>query len=77
MTINEIGRLVRMRRRDSGLRQDELASIAGVGTRFLSELENGKASLELGKVLRVLQTLGLEISLTARKDTWPHQRVAS
>lgn len=74
MTATEIGRLVRIRRRDTKLRQDELASISGVGTRFLSELENGKASLELGKVLQVLQTLGLELSLTQRSSNWPHHR---
>ena len=74
MTATEIGRLVRIRRRDTKLRQDELASISGVGTRFLSELENGKASLELGKVLQVLQTLGLELSLTQRSSNWPYHR---
>lgn len=62
----ELGRRVRAQRRKHRLRQAELAAIAGVGNRFLSELEHGKSTLELGRTLRVLQALGLEIRLSER-----------
>ncbi|MEN9725879.1 MAG: hypothetical protein RL434_245 [Pseudomonadota bacterium] len=66
MTPEEIGRLVRQRRKTSALRQQELAALAGVGSRFVCELEKGKATLELGRVLRVMETLGLELEIHER-----------
>ena len=58
MTPAEIGRTVRAARRAQGLRQDQLAGAAGVGVRFLSELERGKPTVRLEKMLAVLDTLG-------------------
>lgn len=58
MTPAEIGRIVRAARRTQGLRQDQLAGAAGVGVRFLSELERGKPTVRLEKMLAVLDTLG-------------------
>ena len=66
MTTEELGRAVRARRRQHGLRQAELAALAGVGNRFLSDLENGKASVELGRTVHVLVALGLQLSVTPR-----------
>lgn len=63
MTPAEIGRIVRTARRAQGLRQDQLAGAAGVGVRFLSELERGKATVRLEKVLAVLDTLGCTMSI--------------
>lgn len=60
--------MVRARRRRHGLRQDELAALAGVGNRFLSDLENGKDSIEFGRALRVLAALGLTLRVNPR--TW-------
>lgn len=61
MICEEIGRVVRLTRRQLGLRQEEVASLCGVGNRFLSELENGKPGLEIGRVVRVVESLGLEL----------------
>ena len=61
MTPAEIGRIVRAARRAQGLRQDQLAGAAGVGVRFLSELERGKPTVRLEKMLAVLDTLGCRI----------------
>jgi len=58
MTPAEIGRIVRAARRAQGLRQDQLADAAGVGVRFLSELERGKPTVRLEKMLAVLDALG-------------------
>lgn len=58
MTPAEIGRIVRAARRAQGLRQDQLAGAAGVGIRFLSELERGKPTVRLAKVITVLDALG-------------------
>jgi y4mF family transcriptional regulator len=54
---------VRLRRRHLGLRQDELADLAGVSERFVYALENGKRSVQLDKVVAVLSALGLHLEL--------------
>ena len=62
-TSAELGRLLRQKRKALSMDQVRAAGLAGVGVRFLSELERGKASLELGKVLQVVHRLGLELRL--------------
>lgn len=76
MNVSEVGRAVRKQRRAQALRQSELAAIAGVGVRFISDLENGKQSLELGRVITVLETLGLDINIQQRSATWPENQNA-
>lgn len=71
MNAIQLGRAVRKHRRAQSLRQSELASIAGVGIRFISELENGKQTLELGRVMKVLETVGLCLHLEKRSSDWP------
>jgi len=60
-TPHQIGELVRRTRLSRGLKQRELAHAAGVGNRFISDLEGGKATAELGKTLLVLATLQIEL----------------
>ena len=62
----DIGKCVRAQRKAQGATQPEFAALCGVGVRFISELENGKSTMELGKVLKVLKCLGLQISLQPR-----------
>lgn len=59
----DIGAAVRRARKVAGLRQEDLAGLAGVGTRFLIELEAGKPTVRLDKLLAVLATLGIELHL--------------
>lgn len=65
-SAQDIGKLVKVKRKQDGLTQTELAELCQVGTRFLSELENGKPSLHLDKVMLVLQNLGLQVSIEPR-----------
>jgi y4mF family transcriptional regulator len=62
-TTEELGQLVRATRKQQGLSQEALAGASGVGPRFIVELEKGKPRCELGKVLLVLQMLGISLSL--------------
>ncbi len=62
-----LGGRVRGRRRELGLRQQELADLAGVSIRFVHSLEHGKASVRLDKVLDVLDVLGLELEIRVRR----------
>lgn len=64
MTVSspaEIGTLIRDERIRQRLTQTDLAGLAGVGITFISQLENGKESAELGKVLGVLTILGIDL----------------
>ncbi len=65
-TSQELGRLIRYRRKESGVPQADAAALSGVGPRYLSELERGKESAELGKALQVLQRLGLDVWVLPR-----------
>jgi HTH-type transcriptional regulator / antitoxin HipB len=59
----EIGRGVRQERERLALRQDELALVAGVSTRVIHQIENGKATSRLDSLVPVLEALGLELVL--------------
>lgn len=54
---------VRAQRKGLGLTQVELADIAAVGLAFLYELEHGKATVRMDKVIAVLDALGLELQI--------------
>jgi HTH-type transcriptional regulator / antitoxin HipB len=58
-----LGEVVHRRRLELGLHQDELAALAGVSTRFVHTLEQGKPTLRLDKVLAVLSQVGLDLVL--------------
>ncbi|HEY7372231.1 MAG TPA: helix-turn-helix transcriptional regulator [Polyangia bacterium] len=64
--VGQIGAAIRDKRRALGMRQAELAALSGVGVRFLSELENGKPSAEIGRALTVLHRLGLDLLIKPR-----------
>ncbi|HQS83726.1 MAG: transcriptional regulator [Alphaproteobacteria bacterium 16-39-46] len=59
-TLKLLGETLRQARKDQGLTQEELASTCGVGVRFIREVEHGKDSCHIGKVLIVMQMLGLD-----------------
>ena len=57
----ELGKLVQQTRRDQSLLQSDIAGLAGTGNRFIVDLERGKPTLQLQKVLDVLDLMGLEV----------------
>jgi HTH-type transcriptional regulator/antitoxin HipB len=63
-TPGEIGAAFRAARTARGLRLEDLALAAGVGRRFLGELERGKPTVRLAETLRVAQALGVSITMT-------------
>jgi y4mF family transcriptional regulator len=65
------GALVRTERKSQKLTQEQLAGLAGVGVRFVRELEAGKESCQLGRALQVAQTLGLIVSVSTRRELRP------
>ncbi|GHT94748.1 hypothetical protein AGMMS49545_16560 [Betaproteobacteria bacterium] len=59
----QLGAALRAARKQLGLTQPQLALAAGVGVRFIVDLEAGKPTLRLENVLRVIAALGGEVSL--------------
>jgi len=56
--MNNLAEFIRNKRKQSKLTQEELAQKAGVGLRFIRELEKGKSTLRLDKVNQILQLFG-------------------
>lgn len=67
MDTPTLGANLREKRKELGLTQADLALASGTGIRFISDLENGKESCQIGKVLQVAECLGLELQLVARE----------
>ena len=59
--MNELGTAVLMRRRKLGLTQQGLADLCGTGVVFVYDLERGKPTVRLDKLLDVLEALGLQL----------------
>ncbi|MBW1942035.1 MAG: helix-turn-helix transcriptional regulator [Deltaproteobacteria bacterium] len=67
----DVGTAIRNRRKHDLLTLTDTAALCGVGYRFLSDLENGKPTAELGKTLQVLGCLGLEVRIGPKG--WPDE----
>ncbi len=62
----EFGETLRRRRRELGYTQAFLSEVSGFSVTFISDLENGKSTAELGKAVYLANLLGLDCSLTPR-----------
>ena len=61
--VAELGILVQRTRKTLGLTQAELAMAAQVGVRFIVDLEAGKQTVQLYKVIKVCRMLGLSVDV--------------
>ena len=59
--MNAIAKFVKDNRKKLGLTQEEFATRAGLGLRFIRDLEQGKKTLRLDKVNQALAMLGMEV----------------
>ena len=66
-SVHDLGQLIREAREQRKLSQQAFADLAGVGRRFISELENGKATLEFDKVLQVASATGIDLLARRRR----------
>lgn len=62
----DLGRVVKERRKQRGLTQADLAMYCGTGIRFISDLENGKQTVQFEKALRVISMLALDMEIKER-----------
>ena len=63
-----LGEAIRKRRRELGYTQAFLADYAGISASFLSELENGKETIQAGKMMEVIGLLGMDICVQKRGE---------
>lgn len=67
LTTVAMGQFIRQARKVQGLTQADLAGIACVGRRFIVDLENGKETVQFGKVMHILGVLGIALTIS---HTW-------
>ena len=64
----DVGIIVREARKAQGLTQGDLVGLTGLGRRFISDLESGKETSQLGKTIQVLSALGVALTASWRWD---------
>jgi len=64
--LKAVGGIIRHKRKRMGLTQSDVAGLCNVGTRFISELENGKPTMQFDKALKVLYSLGFTFGVRRR-----------
>ena len=67
-TSDDLVALVRARRRELGLTQEQLAGVVGVHRTFIAYFETGRRKASLDTALRVVQALGLDVELRPRGE---------
>ncbi len=63
-----LGELLRNHRRQGALRLQDVSNISMLGMRFISEVERGKETAEIGKIFTLLANLGLVMEIRPRGD---------
>ena len=69
MKINDVrdfGKAVKDRRKSLGYTQKYISEYTGLSITFISDLENGKNTIEFGKALKLAELLGLDVAVTER-----------
>lgn len=78
LSPQQLGLLIRATRRTQKLRMDDTAGTAGVGHVFVREVERGKPTVQLGRVMRLLAELGIELKAEVADAVMPEfQRLES
>lgn len=65
-SVKDFGVQIRAARKGAGLTQRQLADACRCGVRFISDLENGKPTVEFALALRIANVLGMDLDLVRR-----------
>ncbi len=68
-TTEDLGRLARVHRKNCRATIKKISGLGNLSPRFLSEFERGKETAEIGKILKALHTIGLEVVIRPRHTT--------
>ena len=66
LDMRDVGRVIRLRRKELGYNQTQIAEFAGCSQRLISEIERGKPTVAFGTVLRIANGLGIDLVLSVR-----------
>lgn len=69
MKINsskEFGEFVKAKRKKLGYTQKQICEVSGISASYISDLENGKTTIELGKAILLANLLGIDVELNVR-----------
>lgn len=66
-TCADFGKCIKARRKELGYTQSYVSEVTGLSASFISDLENGKATTELGKAIRLANILGIDV-LTEKRS---------
>ncbi len=66
MSAKDVGNIAARYRKMQALTQADLAGLGQVGARFISDLENGKGTVQFDKVMHILDLLGLDVVIVER-----------
>lgn len=64
----DFGGMIRKKRKALGYTQAFLSEVSGFSISFISDVENGKSTVELGKTLRLANLVGLDVTMTVRGE---------
>jgi transcriptional regulator with XRE-family HTH domain len=64
----KFGQAIKKRRKELGYTQRYISEFTGFSISFISDLENGKSTAELGKAIYLANMLGLDITISSRGD---------
>ncbi len=64
--VSEFGNIIKQRRKDLGYTQSDISEATGLSVTFISDLENGKKTIEFGKALILANMLGLDMEIKER-----------
>jgi len=65
----ELSKYLKAKRREHGMTQEDLSAKAGVGLRLIREIEQGKSSMTMEKVNRVLALFGMQLGVVSKTQT--------
>lgn len=64
----ELGNLIKAARKEQNLTQEEMSAVCGLGVRFIREVEKGKVTCQIGKVLHLVSSLGMRLLIARRNE---------
>lgn len=65
---NDLGSAIKKRRKELGYTQNFVSEQTGLSVSFISDVENGKATAEIGKIINLVNLLGMDVSITTRGE---------
>ncbi|KGA93411.1 hypothetical protein LptCag_0024 [Leptospirillum ferriphilum] len=66
-STGELGAVLKDRRKKQKMTQSDLSALAGTGVRYIVDLENGKPTARIGPALKLIEWLGLEVTLREKR----------